>query len=195
MDPRANASNLEVDHTNNGRNYAGIEKHLILQDEEENEAEGAESSRHSQAYTATTAMTFDSTLTSGSTMSNMSSMSAMTAETISPPVSNAAPQTMFACLSMHMTDRIRLSRFPESHIPQIVQSVEKGWPKGVKVTREYDASTEIKLHGNPWRPSRGEERADSRRLLSRTLSRLYEMGWIISASVDVGHVGEPISVS
>ncbi|KAM5433672.1 hypothetical protein McanCB56680_005752 [Microsporum canis] len=105
------------------------------------------------------------------------------------PVPGAESRTSFACLSMHMTDRIRLMRFPAHMVPQIIEMVRTGWPKGINAPREYGQSLEIKLNGNPWSPhSWGESKVDARRLVTRLLDGLYLRGWIIKASVDIGHV-------
>ncbi|KAK2880130.1 hypothetical protein FQN49_000544 [Arthroderma sp. PD_2] len=98
-------------------------------------------------------------------------------------------RTTFACLSMHMTDRIRLLRFPVTLIPELIEMVRKGWPKGIHTPREYGQSLEIKMKGNPWSPnSWGDSRVDARRLIARILDGLYLRGWIIKTSVDIGHV-------
>ncbi|KAM5472041.1 hypothetical protein MferCBS49748_001489 [Microsporum ferrugineum] len=109
------------------------------------------------------------------------------------PVPGAESRTSFACLSMHMTDRIRLMRFPAHMVPQIIEMVRTSWPKGINAPREYGQSLEIKLNGNPWSPhSWGESKVDARRLVTRLLDGLYLRGWIIKASVDIGHVGPDV---
>ncbi|KAF3483846.1 uncharacterized protein GIQ15_03170 [Arthroderma uncinatum] len=119
---------------------------------------------------------------------SLSGISSSTAATRSAPP-GAEVRTPFACLSMHMTDRIRLLRFPEAIVPEIIEMVRTGWPKGIHPPREYGQSLEIKMKGNPWSPhSWGDGRVEVRRLMSRILNGLYLRGWIIKASVDIGHV-------
>src|SRR6266536_5263108 len=95
-------------------------------------------------------------------------------------------RTTFACLSMHMRDRIRLLRFPAQDVTQIQEIIRRAWPRGIQDIRVYDASNEFKLYGNPWSPSSwSDERTDARRLIYRILSGLFDMGWILKASVDI----------
>lgn len=92
--------------------------------------------------------------------------------------------TAFASLSMHMTDRIRLFRFPE-HITQVIQqAIITSWPQGIQDTREYCGSYEFKLKGNPWR-SVSDEATHSRRLMNSILEALFNNGWVLSLSTDV----------
>lgn len=97
---------------------------------------------------------------------------------------NASFSTAFASLSMHMTDRIRLLRFPQ-HITHIVQqAIEASWPRGIQDTRGYCGSFEFKLHGNPW-SCLADEAVYSRRLINNILEALFNNGWILSLSTDV----------
>ncbi|KAK9375221.1 uncharacterized protein V1513DRAFT_431098 [Lipomyces chichibuensis] len=95
-------------------------------------------------------------------------------------------RTKFASLSMHMTDRIRLLRFPDRDVTQILNIIRLSWPRGIQDTRDYDAAKEVKLYGRPWSLSSwGAERTEARRLICQILHGLFDMGWILQASVDI----------
>jgi hypothetical protein len=99
---------------------------------------------------------------------------------------NPAFRTTFACVSMHMTDRIRLLRFPARDVQLIQDIIRHAWPRGIQNTRVYDAANEIKLYGNPWSSSSwSDQKTDSRRLICRVLNGLFDMGWVLKASVDI----------
>ncbi|KAG8210441.1 But2 domain-containing protein [Trichophyton interdigitale] len=122
---------------------------------------------------------------------SMSTSQISSASTISrrPLPPGPESRTAFACLSMHMTDRIRLLRFPEPMVPEIIEMIRIGWPRGINTPREYSQSLEIKLNGNPWSPhSWGESRIHARKLMAGLLDGLYQRGWIVKVSVDIGHV-------
>jgi len=87
-----------------------------------------------------------------------------------------------------MTDRIRLLNFPAQETPRIEEIIHLAWQSrgGIQQTRQYDAAHEIKLKGYPWGHSMwGEEKCQSRGLVSGILGGMYEIGWILKASVDV----------
>lgn len=96
-------------------------------------------------------------------------------------------RTTFACISLHMSDRIRLLRFTSADTRQIKEIIHHAWPQGIQDTRAYDASDEIKLYGYPWNPTGwgNSKRIDSRRLICRLLAGLFNMGWMLNASVDI----------
>ncbi|KAK9433308.1 hypothetical protein V1505DRAFT_156070 [Lipomyces doorenjongii] len=102
------------------------------------------------------------------------------------PTSATAFRTTFACLSMHMRDRIRLLRFPDKDVTQIQEIIRLSWTRGIQDTRVYDAAKEIKLYGNPWSPSSwSDEKTEARRLICNILHGLFDMGWVLKASVDI----------
>ncbi|CAJ2502280.1 Uu.00g096740.m01.CDS01 [Anthostomella pinea] len=96
-------------------------------------------------------------------------------------VVRAAP---FASLSMHSFDRLRLLGFP-SEIQQLVrQTLQAHWPRGVQEERPYGGSYEFKLKGNPWR-ALSEDGVTARRLITRLLEALFNVGWVLNLSADV----------
>ncbi|KAK2741227.1 hypothetical protein FQN57_005689 [Myotisia sp. PD_48] len=98
-------------------------------------------------------------------------------------------RTNFACISMNMTDRLRLIRFPAKVATEIVELVRSSWPKGIDDTRRYGESTEIKLKGNPWQPyAWNDDRTHSRQMLARVFDGMYNMGWVLNSPVAIGHV-------
>lgn len=94
-------------------------------------------------------------------------------------------RTRFACVSLHMTDRIRLLRFPEADVIHIQDIVRSSWQRGIQELRLYDESNEIKLWGNPWSSSYGNQRREARRLMMGLLQGLFDKGWILKAAVDI----------
>lgn len=94
-------------------------------------------------------------------------------------------RTRFACISLHMTDRIRLLRFPDADIPRIQAIVKHSWPRGIQDLRTYDQSHELKLKGNPWSASGRDQKSEARWLVMGLLRGVFEMGWVLKAAVDV----------
>jgi hypothetical protein len=94
-------------------------------------------------------------------------------------------RTRFACVSLHMTDRIRLLRFPDADVPRIQGIIKDSWPRGIQDIRLYDQSNEIKLHGNPWSASGSSQKSEARWLVKGLLRGLFDMGWVLKAAVDI----------
>lgn len=105
-------------------------------------------------------------------------------ETI-PSMTNGLPfQTTFACLSLHLTDRIRLLDFPEVTIDFFRAVIREHWTSGIQYERDYAGSFEFKLRGNPWQ-GRGNEAITSRRLIQNILHALHARGWVLMLSTDI----------
>jgi hypothetical protein len=95
-------------------------------------------------------------------------------------------RTRFASVSLHMTDRIRLLRFPEGDVSRIQGIIRSSWQRGIQDLRVYDQSNEIKLHGNPWGQNYATaQKLDARRLMMGLIRGLFDMGWILKAAVDI----------
>lgn len=94
-------------------------------------------------------------------------------------------RTTFACVSLHMRDRIRLLRFPGADVARIQDIIKSSWQRGIQNLRVYDQSNEIKLHGTPWSASGRSQKPEARRLVMVLLQGLFDMGWILKASVDI----------
>jgi hypothetical protein len=102
------------------------------------------------------------------------------------PSSPTAFRTTFACLSMHMRDRIRLLRLPPQDVAQILEIIRQAWPRGIQATRVYDEADEVKLHGAPWRTGNfGDDKVNARRLVCALLRGLFDMGWMLKAAVGI----------
>ncbi|KAF4997308.1 hypothetical protein FDECE_12125 [Fusarium decemcellulare] len=124
------------------------------------------------------------------------SRSAFVAESVSGP-SNAPPtfqesfqdtplgfKSRFACIAFARPDRIRLINFTEVEIGAIYEVVKAHWPQGINNVRPFTESREIKLNGYPWSyDTNGND--DVRRLTLRIIEHLYNIGWVLQASVDV----------
>ena len=55
-----------------------------------------------------------------------------------------------ACVTLNMSDRLRLIRFPSKIVDIIRQAIIISWPKGIN-KEKYDSDFyEFKLYGNPW---------------------------------------------
>jgi len=69
-----------------------------------------------------------------------------------------------ACLTLNLSDRLRLIRFPPSVIEIVRQAIVTSWPKGLHREKQEIDCYEFKLHGNPWW-GQGEEAIASRVLV------------------------------
>ena len=95
-------------------------------------------------------------------------------------------QTIFACVSLNMMDRLRFMRFPQQQLPQIEEAVRRLWPRGIQAIRPYGGSHEVKLRGNPWSGTGwGPDKIQARALISGLMGELYTMGWVLKCSVDL----------
>lgn len=93
-------------------------------------------------------------------------------------------QTAFACVTLNMLDRIRLIDFPVSDVLAIQELVKTNWAPGVKAVENYGDARQIRMHGSPWSASyNGND--DARVLILRILERLYDLGWVMQASIDL----------
>lgn len=109
------------------------------------------------------------------------------------PSRQDASHTKLACLSLHMSDRIRLLNFHPEHIRIITDVVRANASKGVQDVRLYDESTEIKLGGYPWmrggyRPLH-EDRVGAIKVTIAVLRTLYELGWVVQFASDIWRKG------
>jgi hypothetical protein len=103
---------------------------------------------------------------------------------------NAAFRTTFASVSLHMTDRIRFTQFPPDDIAKIRATIQYFWPRGIQAERRYSVSYEFKLRGVPWYGSgTGPDAVPSQILMREIFSRLYSLGWIMTASTDISRKG------
>ncbi|KAF8586359.1 hypothetical protein K439DRAFT_1631775 [Ramaria rubella] len=89
-----------------------------------------------------------------------------------------------ACLTMNMSDRLRLIRFPEEIVCRVRTALDKGWVRGIQNERKYANSHEFKLYGNPW-DGQGSEAISSRIAMMAVLSALYHQGWILVIAADI----------
>jgi len=94
------------------------------------------------------------------------------------------PAATFACVSLNMTDRLRLIGFPPLIIDSIREAINSSWPKGIQSERDYYGSYEYKLNGNPWSGQFGEA-VPSRVMMTTVLSTLYHSGWHLQMSTDI----------
>lgn len=76
--------------------------------------------------------------------------------------SNASYQ--HACVSLNMSDRLRLMRFPSAMISVIRQAIVASWPRGLHKEKQETDFYEFKLQGNPWW-GQGDEAVSSRVLM------------------------------
>jgi len=91
---------------------------------------------------------------------------------------------MFACVSMNMSDRLRLIQFPAEVIDLTRTAIKSAWPKGIQEERNYYGAHEFKLRGNPWRGQSGDA-IPSRSLMCTVLATLYNLGWVVLHSTDI----------
>ncbi|TKA70579.1 hypothetical protein B0A49_04389 [Cryomyces minteri] len=110
-------------------------------------------------------------------------------KTVAPPSyiaeANTSPScTTFASVSLHMSDRLRLLRFPPTHIQAITRTIQSSWGQGIQIESNYYGAHEFKLHGRPW-DGKGSQADGARVLMCRLLESLFNLGWILSAATDV----------
>jgi hypothetical protein len=75
-----------------------------------------------------------------------------------PPVYSAHQH---ACLTLNMTDRLRLLRFPPAIIDVVRQAIMTSWRRGLQKEKQYAGAHEFKFSGNPWF-GQGPESVESR---------------------------------
>ncbi|QPC79095.1 hypothetical protein HYE68_009847 [Fusarium pseudograminearum] len=93
-------------------------------------------------------------------------------------------KTQFACMTLNMTDRIRLINFTEVEVQAVKQIVKTRWKPGLVQSHPYGDSTEIWVRGRPWAyDSNGND--DARRLILWILERLFDHGWVVQCSLDI----------
>lgn len=69
-----------------------------------------------------------------------------------------------AGVTLNMSDRLRLIRFPATIVDVVRQAIITSWPRGLHKEKEDIEFYEFKLHGNPWW-GQGDESALSRVLM------------------------------
>ncbi|KIJ55632.1 hypothetical protein M422DRAFT_24205 [Sphaerobolus stellatus SS14] len=89
-----------------------------------------------------------------------------------------------ACITLNMSDRLRLIRFPPHVVDRIRVVLERKWLRGIQSERGYANTHEFKLHGNPW-DGVGIEGIGSRLVIMAVLAILYHQGWQLVMSVDI----------
>ncbi|UJR08571.1 hypothetical protein I4U23_012830 [Adineta vaga] len=89
-----------------------------------------------------------------------------------------------ACVSLNMSDRLRLMRFPPTIIELVRQAILDSWPRGINKEKQETDFYEFKLHGNPWW-GQGDEAVPARSLMIHVLSGLHNKGWFLLSSTDV----------
>ncbi|EED21635.1 conserved hypothetical protein [Talaromyces stipitatus ATCC 10500] len=111
----------------------------------------------------------------------------------SPQNISSPSRTELACVSLHMSDRIRLLNFRPEHVRIITDVIRANTVKGVPQVRLYDQATEIKLGGYPW--MRGgtrplpEDRIGAIRVIIAVLKTCYDLGWVVQLASDIWRKG------
>ncbi|ORY69974.1 uncharacterized protein BCR38DRAFT_333406 [Pseudomassariella vexata] len=93
--------------------------------------------------------------------------------------------TAYATLSLHESDLIRFTYFPEDIYQKAESVLRNSWPPGIKKETFYAGSYQYKLKGRPWNPHRQAESVGSRRLLRDILDFLYRCGWVLTTSINL----------
>jgi len=102
-------------------------------------------------------------------------------------VKGTPPTVVFASMSMHEGDRLRLMGFGLDEQAVVRDAISRHWTHGLQSEREYHGSHEFKLHKYPWYPTviKGDDSMVSRRLMSKLLEALFNMGWVLNISTAV----------
>lgn len=113
-------------------------------------------------------------------------------ENIFTASSSSSSHTRLACVSLHMTDRIRFLNFHPNDIRFLTDIVRANAVKGVKNVRLYDQATEIKLNGYPWqrRSALSRNGVGVMRLMMAILNGLHQLGWVVHISTDIWRKGD-----
>lgn len=99
-------------------------------------------------------------------------------------------RTTFASVSLHSTDKIRFLQFSPDEIDKLRATITYFWSRGIQSEGNYGVSYEFKLRGVPWYGSgTGPDAVPSQILMREIFSRLYSMGWIMTASMDISRKG------
>jgi len=69
-----------------------------------------------------------------------------------------------ACLTLNLTDRLRLIRFPSAIIDVVCQAILVSWRRGLQGEKVYAGAYEFKLSGNPW-AGQGVQAVESRTMM------------------------------
>lgn len=105
-----------------------------------------------------------------------------TSQGAGPSRTPVAFQTRLACVSLHMTDRLRFINFSAAEISTLREALGLIWP--IQETRRYGGAEEFKFRDYPWMgKAKGDDQ--SRRLAMRMLQVLHNMGWVLQAAVDI----------
>jgi hypothetical protein len=93
-------------------------------------------------------------------------------------------ETAFASISLHKSNKIRFLQFENDDIVGVREVINHFWPQKLHSEREYAASYEFKLHGNPW-GGQGNEAVPARIVMREIFAYLYSVGWILHVTTDV----------
>ncbi len=69
-----------------------------------------------------------------------------------------------ACLTLNLSDRLRLIRFPSAIIDIVRQAILASWHRGLQNEKQYAGAHEFKMSGNPW-SGQGVEAVESRTMM------------------------------
>ena len=95
-------------------------------------------------------------------------------------------RTEFACIFIYGTDKLRLLNFSQADVERIKSIVHAAWPRGIQEAKPFGMAESIKLHGYPFKTSAsGQGLLEGRQMLCRLLQELYNIGWILTETVDV----------
>ena len=95
-------------------------------------------------------------------------------------------RTEFACIFIYGTDKLRLLNFPRDDVETIKGILQTAWPRGIQEAKPYGMAEGIKLHGYPFKTSAsGHGLLEGRKMLCQLLQELYNIGWVLTETVDV----------
>lgn len=94
----------------------------------------------------------------------------------------SSQQYQVCCITMNMTDRLRLLACPPEIIPLMRECINQCWGQ-IQDERSYYGSHEFKIRGNPWY-GQGDDAVSSRRLLNGMLTVMAKQGWNLLQATD-----------
>ncbi|KAF9163470.1 hypothetical protein DFQ26_002488 [Actinomortierella ambigua] len=105
-----------------------------------------------------------------------------------PPAYSTIPpaaqmQFSVCCISLNMSDRIRLLGCPAQIVPPIREAIKSAWGQ-IQSESSYCGAHEFKLLGNPWY-GQSQDAVYARRLLTALLRTMAQCGWNLLQASDV----------
>nr|ODN97740.1 hypothetical protein L204_03163 [Cryptococcus depauperatus CBS 7855] len=95
-------------------------------------------------------------------------------------------ERFFFSVSFNQSDRVRIIDPPDERVKQTFIYAIRTWPLGIQLEKEREPGCyELKLRGNPWWTSSGDQIIHARLLACTILSAMETCGFVLVSSVDM----------